>query len=104
MSKVENMTSKDVFDQAEKGDLVARELIEFVGDILGMTLSHIACVCDPEVFVIGGGVSKAGSILTDAISRYYRKYSFRAVNNTEIVLVQLGNDAGIYGGVKLVIA
>ena len=59
------LTAKDVFDEAKSGDAVALGLVDEVCGILGSTLSNIACVVDPEVVVIGGGVSKAGSILIE---------------------------------------
>ena len=65
----EELTAKDVFDEAKAGDKVALEIVEEVCEILGKALGKIACVVNPEVFVIGGGVSKAGTILTDKIGR-----------------------------------
>lgn len=66
-------------------------------------LGAYACVTDPEIIVIGGGVSKAGEPLIDIVTRYYKEYAFSACKNTPIVLARLGNDAGIYGSAKLVL-
>ena len=63
----------------------------------------VAAVVDPEAFVIGGGVSKAGKILTDAIERHYNTGIMKALQNKEFRLATLGNDAGIYGCAKLVL-
>ena len=63
----------------------------------------IAAVIDPQVFVIGGGVSNAGQILLDSIEKYYKGYAFHANRDVEFKLAKLGNDAGIYGAVKLVL-
>lgn len=63
----------------------------------------ISCVVDPEIFVIGGGVSKAGSILTDTVRKYYVEAAFHASEGTKIALAELGNDAGMYGAVKMVL-
>ena len=60
-------------------------------------------VVDPEVIVIGGGVSKAGTILTETTARYFREAAFHACENTEFALAELGNDAGMYGAVKMVL-
>lgn len=57
-----------------------------------------------DSFVIGGGVSKAGKILTDVIEKYLRQKAFHAMQDTPIVLAELGNDAGMYGNVKLVLS
>ena len=95
------VTAKDVFDAAKEGDKVAHAIVEEVTGILALGLSYISCVCDPEAFIIGGGVSKAGSILTDAIQRQYVDNVFGELKKTKFVLATLGNDAGIYGGAKL---
>lgn len=98
------LTCKDIFDAAKAGDEAALEILEEVGEKLGRALASIACVIDPEAFVIGGGVSKAGPILIDIIRKYYKKYAFHVSCDTEIVLAALGNDAGMYGAVQMVIA
>lgn len=103
LRQIENLTAKDVLDAAKAGDEIGLELLEELGDMLGTALSRIAVVCNPEAFVIGGGVSKAGAILTDAIAKYFEKYAFHALKDTPILLAKLGNDAGIYGGVKMVL-
>lgn len=102
--KEEDLSAKLVFDEAKAGDRIAGELVEELGDILGDALSNIACVTDPEVIVIGGGVSKAGDILIEAISRHYVETSFHACRNTRFALATLGNDAGIYGCMNLIAA
>lgn len=96
------VTSKDIFDAAKEGDSFAVELVEEVGQLLGKALASIACVVNPEAFVIGGGMSKAGNILTDAIKKYYEEYAFHAERNTEFKLAELGNNAGMFGGVRMV--
>ena len=95
--------AKDIFDLAKAGDPAAMAVTEEAGEILGRAMASISCVVDPEVFVIGGGVSKAGEYLTDLVARYYRKYAFHASKETKITLARLGNDAGIYGAVKMVL-
>lgn len=100
----ETPTSKDVFDCAKAGDTVALDIVDFVGDQLGKTCALIACVVDPEVFVIGGGVSKAGQILIDTIQKHYVNYVFHASESTKFALASLGNDAGMYGAVKLILS
>ena len=96
-SELEAVTAKDVFDAAKAGDELALEIVDTQARILGRALAQIACVVDPEIFVIGGGVSKAGSILTDSVKKYFEHYAFHACRQTKFALAQLGNDAGIYG-------
>ena len=69
----ENLTSKSIFDAAREGDEAAYHIVDETGSVLGSAMATLACVMNPEVFVIGGGVSKAGKILIDSISRGFRK-------------------------------
>ena len=93
----EPLTAKDIFDEAKNGDEVAKELVDELGLILGSALSNLAVVANPEVIVIGGGVSKAGAILIDTVAEHFRENAFYALKDTRFELATLGNDAGIYG-------
>lgn len=104
LRKYDDITSKDVFDAAKEGDEIAVSLVEWAGSMLGRALSQITVVVDPEVIVIGGGVSKAGKTLIDVIEKYYKANAFHACRDTEIRLAKLGNDAGIYGAVRMVLS
>jgi len=97
------LTAKDIFDEAKNGDVVASALVEHVCNILGSAMANIAGVCDPEAFVIGGGVSKAGTIITDTAKKYYSAKAFHACREAEFVIATLGNDAGIYGSCQLIL-
>lgn len=100
LSSIPKLTAKDVFDAAKQGDEVALEIVDKVCKILGSALARIASVVDPGIIVIGGGVSKAGQILVDGVTKYYRMRSFFGCKDTRITLAVLGNDAGIYGCAK----
>ena len=97
------LTAKDIFDEAKAGDAIALELVDEVCEILGAALSNMACVVNPEVIVIGGGVSKAGEILIESIQKHYIETSFHACRDTKFVLAGLGNDAGMYGCVQMLL-
>ncbi|MCI8959029.1 MAG: ROK family glucokinase [Lachnospiraceae bacterium] len=99
----DSVTAKDVLDQAKAGDAMALEVVELVGRYLGVMLAQVAMTVDPEIFVIGGGVSKAGQFLIDVIWKYYDHYSPISKNKGKIGLATLGNDAGIYGAARLVL-
>lgn len=101
LRKEHKVTAKLVFDLAKEGDGVALEVVDEVGKILGAALANVACVTNPEVIVIGGGVSKAGDILIDVIKNNFEKYVFCDCQNVRFVLASLGNDAGIYGCARL---
>ena len=103
LRSIENITAKDVFDFAKEEDVLAINTVEKFSAILGRTLANIACICNPEIFVIGGGVSKAGDILLDNVKKHYLENAFHATVETEFKLATLGNDAGIFGGAKLAI-
>ena len=98
-----NLSAKIVFDALKKGDLVAKEIVEAFGECLGRTLANLAVALDPEIIVIGGGVSKAGEILLEYIEKYYLQYAFWGNINARFELAKLGNDAGMYGAAKLLI-
>lgn len=101
--EIPNLTAKDVFDAAKAGDAIAIGLVDEVCEILGSTLSNIACVVNPEIIVIGGGVSKAGDILLDNIKKHFVETAFMACRDTKFALAGLGNDAGMYGCVEMLL-
>ena len=103
LKNVSELTAKDIFDAAKAGDAVAKELVEKLGKVLGNALANVACVVNPEIIVIGGGVSKAGNVLLDYIQKYYQKYAFKGCRGALFTLATLGNDAGIYGAARLVL-
>ena len=97
------LTAKGVCDAARAGDKLALELLERLGDRLGWALTAVAGTVDPEIFVIGGGLSNAGDILLEPIVKGYRSHAFHALQETEFTLAKLGNDAGIYGCVRMLL-
>lgn len=101
--RTDELSAKAVFDAVKEKDKVAQEIAEEFGKYLGTGLANIAAVVNPQAFVIGGGVSKAGTVICDYVEKYYRQYAFHACKNAEFKLATLGNDAGIYGAAKLVL-
>ena len=99
-----DFSAKDVMDAVKDGDVVADEAFQIMCRMLGKALAGVAVTVNPDLFVIGGGLSKAGSIITDTVSRYYANFAFYAVRETPIVLATLGNDGGICGAARLVCA
>lgn len=102
--KAETVTAKDVFDAVKEGDKAAIEIAEEFGRYLGHGLATVSALVDPSIYVIGGGVSKAGEILFDYIKGPYMEKAFYANKEVKFALAQLGNDAGIYGAAKLVLS
>lgn len=103
LRSLETVTARDVFDAAKAGDAVALKAVELCMGFLGRSLSMLTCVIDPELFIIGGGVSKAGPFLIDTLKRHYDAEATLTDTKADIVLATLGNDAGIYGAAKLAI-
>ena len=101
LQALETITCKDVFDAAAAGDYTAKTVLEQFYRYLGEFLANIACVIDPEVIVLGGGVSKAGLTLVDSVQPYFRHYAYHACEDIPITIASLGNDAGAYGAFKL---
>ncbi|WP_271398059.1 ROK family glucokinase [Salinicoccus roseus] len=102
---IENGTvsAKMVVEAAQEGDALGLRVIDEVAQYIAIALSHISAITNPKYFIIGGGVSRAGRILTERIEAHYRPITFPpAYENTEIVMAELGNDAGIYGAARLV--
>lgn len=99
----DSVTAKDVWDAVKDGDAVAIEVAEQFGKYLGEGLAMIAGVVNPEAFVIGGGVSKAGEILLSYVEKNYKPVVFHGSREAEFTLATLGNDAGIFGAAKLVL-
>ncbi len=95
-------SAKDILDAAKAGDELAVMIADKMMTSLAKAAAEIAVVFDPEVFVIGGGVSRAGDFLTEGISERYRQIAFYAVKNTPFVLARLGNDAGIIGAAAMI--
>ncbi|MCR5459388.1 MAG: ROK family glucokinase [Acetatifactor sp.] len=97
------VSAKTVFDAVKAGDAVAIEIAEQFGDYLGKGLAAVAAVVNPEVFVIGGGVSKAGEILLSYVKPAFARYVFYPCGKAEFKLATLGNDAGIFGAAALIL-
>ena len=100
---IEPLTCKDVFDAGNQKDALALEVLEKVYAYMGQFLASVCCVTDPDVVVLGGGVSKAGQPLLEGAKRYFDKYIFHASASIRFALAMLGNDAGAYGAFKLIL-
>lgn len=97
------LDAKMIVHAAKTGDALAYLSLDYCMSFLGKCLAEAGCILDPQVFVIGGGVSQAGSFLTDMIQRHYENNLSLTKRKTPIIPAQLGNDAGIYGAAKMII-
>lgn len=99
----DRVTAKNVLDAAKAGDALADQVVEVVCRYLGLALAQASMMMDPEIFVIGGGVSKASQYLIDRIYGHYDYFTPISKNKAKIGLATLGNDAGIYGAARLIL-
>lgn len=97
----EKLTCKDIFDAGKAEDALALEVLDEYYAYMGEFLANVCNVVNPEVVVLGGGVSKAGNVLLEGVAPYFKKYVFHAASNVKFALAALGNDAGAYGAFKL---
>lgn len=97
-----HITTKDVFIEAEKGDKISKEIIDRSLTYLGITVSNIANIFDPDVIVVGGGVSNAGKIVFDKINDEVEKRTLRVIKDNAIIKkAELGGKAGVLGAAAL---
>lgn len=101
LRSLDTITAKDVFDAGKAGDALALEVLDEYYRLMGEFLGSLCSVVDPEIVVLGGGVSKAGAMLLDGVEPYFHKYVFHAASDVKFALASLGNDAGAYGAFKL---
>ena len=103
LRELSQITAKDVLDAAKAGDAGAVSVVETMAKYLGSALAAICAVVNPEMIVIGGGVSQAGQYLIDKIQEAFISKAFHALRDTQFALATLGNDAGMVGAARLVL-
>ena len=103
LRSADELTAREVFDAAKDGDALAFSVVREVCTLLGRAVATVCNVVDPEAVLIGGGMSRAGQIILDEMEDGFRSAAFPACRDTKILLASLGNDAGIYGGMRLVL-
>jgi glucokinase len=96
------ITAKEVADAANKGDQLANDVIETAGKYIGATLSGLINTLNPEIVVIGGGVSNMGDLILDPIRKEVETRSLKSfVENLKIVRAELGGEVGVMGAIAL---
>lgn len=102
LAALPTIMAKDVFDAAKAGDEVAQRIVKRAAFYLGKAIAATAVIVNPQRFILGGGVAKAGDILFDAVREVFAKYTpEQARNDVDIVPAMLGNDAGVVGAAGL---
>ncbi len=99
---LDELTVKNVFDAAKSGDIISLKVVNNVAEYVAISASVLAVVVDPEVFIIGGGISKAGDFLLDLIVQHYKKHARFSTYKIPFILAKSGNNAGFIGAAYLV--
>lgn len=99
-----DVTAKEVFDEAKKGDRVANEILTNALSYLGITIANIANTFDPDMIVIGGGVVNGGDIVLEIIKKEVENRCLRSISgNCKIEKAMLDGKAGMLGAAALAI-
>lgn len=93
----EHLDTRTIFEAAQNQDGIGVLVVEKFGHILGTALANLAVIYDPEMIVLGGGVSNAGEYLLNLATFNFKEKVFEPCSQVEIQITKLGNDAGIYG-------
>lgn len=104
LKNYEEVTAKEVFLEAEKGDKVSKDILNDSLSYLGITISNIANSFDPDKIIIGGGVSEAGRMVFDKIEYEMERRCLKTIyNNCKVEKAVLGSKAGVLGAAALAI-
>ncbi len=90
------MTTAEVFDLAQSGDPKAERIVQGALRYLGMALADVQKFLDPEVFVLGGGVSEVGTYFFEGVQRHANEFA-AGFAPVKLLRAQLGSDAGVIG-------
>lgn len=95
--EVESITGKTVVEAALKNDNLARKIIEKSGKYIGIAAVSVCNMFNPELIVVGGGISNAGELLLSPMREFIRKNALLPVSKVKVVRSNLGEDAGLIG-------
>ncbi len=98
----QKINAKIVIDAAKEGDPAAKQVFGHYVEYLAMAINNVTAFLDPEMIVLGGGVSRAGQFLLDAVEGVRPRYlQYKTLPSPRIALAKLGNEAGIIGAALL---
>lgn len=104
LKQYETLTSYEVFKEAENGDKVAISIRDTALRYLGVGITNVINTFDPDMVVIGGGVSKAGEVIFSKVKEVVNERGLKTITSgCEIVPANLGTDAGVIGAVALAV-
>lgn len=100
---LDNVDGRIAFDAMRKGDKAAKSVVSQYTDYLGYAVVNYINIFQPEMIVLGGGISYQKDIILEPLREYARKHAlgYTPESHTKIECVSLGNDAGIIGAAFL---
>ncbi len=103
LNNYKELTSEIIFNEAKKSDKVAKEVVDYTSYHLAVGIASICNILNPDIVVLGGGVSEAGEYFLEKVKKYFKERAFYSIKDTDIVLASLHNDAGIYGAMTILL-
>jgi len=103
LAKHENINFQILFELADAGDQVAGEIREYCLKVWAAGAVGLIHAYDPEKIVIGGGVMRSANAILPYIQAYVNEHAWTPWGKVEVVAAQLGNDAGLFGAIPLLI-
>jgi glucokinase len=99
-----DITAEMITEAAQKGDAMGLETITQAGRYLGIAIASLMVLFNPDLFVLGGGVTEAGDLLLKPMHDAIEKYAMHKLywEHTPIVLAKLDKDVGLIGAAALV--
>jgi glucokinase len=102
LASVGSFTSLDLFEAGRANDVIAVEAFRKSGHYLGIALGGLVNVLNPEIIVIGGGMSAAWELIIGSVAAEMKKRAFREpAERVKLIPAKLGDDAGILGAARL---
>jgi glucokinase len=95
------MLATDIEKLAKKGNRVAARTIDEAGKLLGLGAASIAQILNPDIIVIGGGVSRVRSLWPGILRTFRKNVTYPVLRSTPIVTAKLGDDANVLGAAML---
>ncbi len=92
MRDIDNLTPRDITECCEKGDELAKEVYRRTGYLLGLGLANYACIIDPQLMVVTGGISKAGKWLMEPARKSFNEHVFGNMRDNIKIVTSLMNN------------
>jgi len=102
LRKYDYFSAKKVIDLAKAGDELCKEIVSKSMEYLARVLAKVTYIVNPDIFIIGGGISNAGNFIINEIKKHYYPLVKPFINHTNFEIATLGNQAGIYGACYLI--